>query len=461
MNEKTILEPARSIPVSEETDVLVVGGGTAGAVAAISAARCGVRVTLVEQMGSLGGAASNGLVTPMMSTHLPKPIIQSALSEEINRRLDKAGHGFTLHSDSHWFDPEYIKLVLEEMAVEAGVSLRYYTIVSSVLVEEGAVRGIIIEDKAGRSAILAGCVVDCTGDGDVCVKAGVPYESGDEVTGRNQAISVRYMMGGVDIEAFREYLRKLGGKLVDSPPTLSTALIWDCGWPVEPLFRQAVEEGELTYEDGIYWQTMTVPGCPGYLAFNCPEIFDKTDGADPAHLTHAQIAARQATYRQAAFYRKHFPGFGSAYVSSTAPLVGVRESRRIHGRYTLTAKDAQFCRKFEDWVARCNYPMDVHGKDMEEDLPVSAEDGLLYYEIPFGCLVAQGLEGLMMAGRCISAEFLAESSLRIQPIARTLGEAAGIGAAISVREGIPAGGISGRRVREEMDKRIAALGPAE
>lgn len=150
-------------------------------------------------------------------------------------------------------------------------------------------------------------------------------------------------------------------------------------------------------------------------------------------LTRAQLEAHRAIYRQMAFYRKHFPGFAGASVSSIAGQVGVRESRRIHGEYMLTNEDVLSHRKFSDAVARSNYPIDVHGHKLRNQEIVSEENTAPYYEIPYRCMVPVGVDGLLVAGRCISSEFVAQSSLRIQPTARALGEAAGIAAAMAVR----------------------------
>lgn len=450
----TIMESPRKLRIVEDTDVLVIGGGTAGTIAAISAAKCGVHVVVVERFGSLGGTASNGLVTPTMDPCLPEVTIQSAISKQLDQRMERTGHGI-IEGGACWFDPEYLKIILEEMVLKEGVSLRYYTIFSDVIQEHGQIKGVIVEDKSGRHVITAKCVIDCSGDADVCAKAGVPFRSGDPMTGHNQAMSVRYMMANVDTDVLAAYLRTLGKKMTDRPPILGTALMWGRGWPLEPVFQKAVESGDLCYEDGIYWQAMTVPGCPRALAFNCPGIYINNNGTSPQDLTEAQIYARRVITRQAEFYKKYLPGFQNAYVSSIAPMVGVRESRRIQGIYTLHNQDVLSCRKFEDAVARCNYPVDVHTYEQnDEDFIFTCRDGLRYYEVPFRCLVPVQTEGLLVAGRCISADFLAQGSLRIQPIVRTLGEAAGYAAAISVQTGTPISKISGHSVRSEMDRRI-------
>ena len=452
-----ILEPAREIPVLMETDVLVAGGGSAGVVAAVAAARRGCKVLLVEQFGALGGSGTNSLVTPLMSTHVPGNPPVGSISMEIDALSAQMGAG-------GWnYDPEGMKLVFQRMAVNAGVEILYYTKVSAAIVEDHAIKGVIVENKDGRSAILAGCVIDCTGDGDVCVRAGVPFESGAPEDGKNQAVSLRYMVAGVDEEKFAHFFRtfKPDAKPYKKGDTIGTAFIWrtEERWPLAPVIRKAYEAGDLEYTDGLYWQMGSIPGHPGYVAFNNPGIYERNNGAKTDDLTNAQLLGREIIFRQMNFYRKYLPGFENAYLVQAAPMVGVRESRRIKGRYVLTADDIFHYRKFPDGFVKNNYPVDVHttrmGAEPElyiEDIPAEEK----YHEIPYGCLVAEGIENLMVAGRCASFEFLAQSSTRIIPICRAMGEAAGIGAAMAVKDNIFPSQVDGKAVRLEMERSIAA-----
>lgn len=448
-----IAEAGRKTKVSEKVDVLVAGGGTAGAVAAVAAARSGMSVLLAEQFGALGGSATNGLVTPLMDTGIEGNPLCSSISKEINKRIADMGFG---RYGSGFFDPEMLKFLLEDMAVEAGVRLLYYTLITDSIVENGRIKGLIVENKGGRSAILAQRVIDCTGDGDVCVKSGARYDGGAPGTGRNQPLSVRYIMDGVDIEAFSDFIREYDRGFEYEEPFFHSASVWGRGLALTPVFQKALEAGDIIYEDGAYWQAFGVPGKKNALAFNCPEIFDRVDGTDPDDLTHAQLYAKKAVMRLTRFYRKYFRGFENAYIASVAPMVGVRESRRIKCLYTLTDEDVLYHRKFEDYIARSNYPVDIHGlKLMFEETRSGGNDTEPYYEIPYRCLAVEGIKGLLVAGRCISSSFAAQGTLRIQPTARATGEAAGIAAAMSVKSGTDPDRLSGKAVREEMIKRGA------
>ena len=202
-----------------------------------------------------------------------------------------------------------------------------------------------------------------------------------------------------------------------------------------------------------------MPGRYDSLAFNCPEIFEGVDGTNPEDLTNAQSYAKKAIMRHIKFYKKYFKGFEKSYVTDIATQVGVRESRRIKGLYYLTDEDIFLNRKFPDYIAKSNYPVDVHGYELlNKYMDMDGKDDVPYYEIPYRCLVPLGIKNLIVAGRSISASFTAESSLRIQPTVRAMGEAAGIAAAVSIEENKDFNEINGQYIHEEMIKNGANFG---
>jgi Dehydrogenases (flavoproteins) len=452
-----IIEKEKKIKIIDSVDVLVAGGGTAGAVAAIAAVRSGVKTLIVEQFGALGGSATEGLVTPLMNTCIDGNPMCSSISDEINNRTIElgCGAGDDANNNGH-FDPLMLKFVLEEIAVESGVELLYYTYICDVIKDGDTVKGVIVENKSGRGAILAKRIIDSTGDGDVAVRAGVPYSKGNPETGKNQPMSVRYTMSGIDIKKFSEFLNTLGANYNYVPPLFHAAMVWNGKWHLAPVFKKALEAGDITYEDGAYWQVFGIPGKKDALAFNCPEIFEGVDGTNPRDLTNAQIYAKKTIMRQMKFYKKYFLGFENCYVTDVAAQVGIRESRRIKCIYELTDEDIILYRKFDDYIARSNYPIDVHGYNLlNKYIDKSGKDSVPYYEIPYRCLVPAGVKGMLVAGRCISASFIAQSSLRVQPTVRATGEAAGIAAAISIKKNVELNDINGQEVRDEMMARGA------
>lgn len=461
---RTTGDPSSLPAVLRDVDVLVVGGGTAGAVAGIAAAREGARTLIVEQFGWLGGSQTGALVTPMMPNQLDGVPLNAGLDAEIcDRLVARRQSGVWRDGNRGWFNPEALKHVLEQMAVESGAELLYYALVDDVLVEDGGIRGVVMTSKAGRRTVLARRVIDATGDADVAMRAGVPTESGDPATGRNQPFSVRFQLGNIDLPRLAGFLRSLGrhdvleGAEGSDVPLVHTAMVWGKGWTLEPLFRRAVAEGALHERDGNYFQVFSMAGRPGELAFNCPRISIDTDGTDPFHLTRAQVAAREITHRYLEFCRRYLPGCEQAYLVLTAPMVGVRESRRIRGEYYLTVEDVLGGRKFDDAICRNNYPLDVHRDPKDEKPgPVKLPPGE-YHEVPYRCLVPLGVEQLLVAGRCLSASFEAQSSVRIQPNCRAMGQAAAVAAVMSLRRGITPRVLDGREVRAALRDRGARL----
>lgn len=402
--------------------------------AGITAARLGARTLIVEQFGFLGGTQTAGLVTPMMSNHVKGVPMTSPLNEEILDRLEATGDTAVLPGNRGHFNPEMLKCVLDDLATEAGCDILFHTFFESAIVEANAVAGAWVVNKGGRNAIAASRTIDATGDADVAVSAGCAFEAGGP-DGNHQSVSLRFLAGGVDIVRFCEWIDERGGHGF-RPPVIHYRSAWGANEPLEPFLEQAVKGGVLDRRDGDFFQLFAVPGRAGEIAFNCPRLPGNRNGADPVELSRAQIEGRRAIRRVLAFVRGYLPGFENSYISQIAPMVGVRETRRIVGEYTLTGADCAAGRKFADAVARCNYPVDIH-------LPNNA--GVTYrrvmpegdwYEIPYRCLLPMRVDNLLVAGRCISADFEAQSSMRIQAPVRAIGEAAGRAAALSLAQNI-------------------------
>ncbi len=452
------------IPILRTVDILVVGGGTAGTVAGIAAGREGAATLIVEQLGYLGGAQTGALVTPMMPNQIRGVPLNAGIDAEINDRLNALGEsGVWQDGNRGWFNPEAAKGVLEQMAVDAGAELLYYTFVEDVVMEGKRIAGVVVANKAGRTAILARRIIDTSGDADVAYRAGVPCESGNPETGLNQPFSVRFHIGYVDLMELAGYLKSLGRHDVmlhaegTQVPLIHTAMVWGQGWTLEPVFRQAVDEGVLQESDGNYFQAFSMAGRPGELACNCPRISYDIDGTNPFHLTLAQVKARQIIGRYLQFFRRYIPGCANAYLVLTAPMVGVRESRRIRGEYYLTTDDVLGAKKFEDAICRNNYPLDIHADKDEHHPRVTRLPAGEYHEVPYRCLVPLGVEDLLVAGRCVSASFEAQSSIRIQSNCRAMGEAAAVACAMSIRSGISPRALDGTLVRRQLVRNGAHL----
>ena len=432
-----------NLPLLSEADVVVCGGGTAGVFAAIAAAEQGVSVLLLEQSGCLGGTATQALVTPMMSLRLPKDVTCSYLS----RRMGNLRN----------YDPLLLAWELEKMCLAAGVRILYHVTLCDAVFRQRVVREVVVACKKGLMYVRGKVFIDATGDGDLCCYTGVSYERGAPDTGANQPMSLRYLVGGVDLNVLREFLQEQGQK--NGPAHTAKAgetyhqvyaAVMDSGdWALKQIFTDAVCTGDLTHEDIAYWQLFGVPGRIDSVTLNNPEFFDLTDATEPQQLTQVQIRGREAIFRQLAFYRKYIPGFENAYVSQIAPMVGVRESRRIRTVYNLRWQDLATRQKFPDRIAQSNYPVDIHGLPLDQQAQALNCDQP-WFEVPYRCLVPEGFRNLLVAGRCIGSDFTAQSALRIQLTCRSLGEAAGIAAAMAIKQGLDVGDIDGTAVADRM-----------
>ena len=258
-----------------------------------------------------------------------------------------------------------------------------------------------------------------------------------DVTGRNQKMTFRFEMGGVkEMDVYKFFVKKLKDSWCESkPPEFGFAKTTN----TEKFYFKGIERGEVTKEDVAYIQAFTILGKPGTLSMNCPEvspfIYKATNAVDRSK---AIQAARIMIRRLANFFKRNIPGFRNSYISREASALGVRESWRIKGKYCLTKDDYFNAQKFPDAVCRSAYPIDVHDELVENIQKIGKDD---FYEIPFRSLVTNELANLLVAGRCISADFPAQASVRIQPTCMSMGEAAGIAAAYSLRHNIAANQI--------------------
>ncbi len=441
-------------------DVVVCGAGTSGTVAAIAAADSGLSVLLIEQFGSSGGSAANSLVTPMMHTGIVGNPMCSYISDEINRRMVELGAA-TGNGDS-WFDPLVLSVVLEEMLTERNVKILYHTTITGVTLEGRRIEEIKAITKSGSIVLKADYFIDATGDADVLMLSGLPTLHGNETDGKNQPVSLRYLLGGVDLQLFWNFIRRQvdpQSAFTDAPVCFEAAVTATNHkkWPLKDVFLKAIDNGDLLIEDMTYWQVFTVPGRKDALAFNCPEFFDLHDADDTENLTYVQLEGKKAILRQLKFYKKYFDGFSDAYIAQIASMVGVRESRRAVTDHIMTAEECYVHQKFDDAICRSNYPVDIHGRQLNTYAMEARRDpDRPYYEIPLRSLIVKDTDNLLVAGRNVGAEFTAQSSIRVMPACRAMGEAAGIAcAAAKEMKAKTLHEVNGAHVRAEMMKRGA------
>lgn len=451
-----------SMPVWLSADVVVCGGGTAGVFAAVAAANEGADVLLIESQSCVGGTPVNGLVTPLMRVRIDGEPRCSYLDHEVTRRLQEY-HGE--RSNGGEFDPIVLGVVLEQLCVDSKARILLNTSVCGVKCVDDRISAVYVHCRDGFHKIEGKVFIDCTGDGTLAVLAGAEYFAGRPDTGINQPMSLRYLVSGIDKDRLGEFLDGFGqpdsarsGKVpYEDDGSGIYAAVDDAGeYALSPLFRQAADAGDLIKEDLVYWQLFDVPGRKDTVAFNNPEFFEFTDAMDPLQVTEMLLKGKTAIMRQLQFCKKYLPGCEDAYISEIAPMAGIRESRRIRTKYVLTGEDLIRQRKFSGRISQLNYPIDIHGVDyfFDKDRPNASEEKP-WYEIPYDCLISDDLENLMIAGRCIGADFTAQSAIRIQIPCRSMGEAAGIGAALSVQRGVGPGELKGEEISARMIERGA------
>ena len=434
-----------------ERDVLVVGGGNAGCAAAIAAARHGARVLLVERYGFLGGTATASMVGPWMTFHSAQERIVGGIAQEMVERLMRKGASpGHLHDSSDYvatitpFDPEVHKALLFEMMREAGVELLLHAYVLSAEVEGDSVCGASFATVGGMRAYRARITIDATADAFVAASAGVPTQKGDE-RGRVQPASLMFRLSHVDLEALAAYVREHPDQMRTSlAPQQRTANALTAVAGLRDLWQRAREDGIVDVPRELV--SFFISPYPDEVTVNMTRVVE-IDPLDPDDLTRAEIEARLQVMQLVDFFRQRVPGFANARLAATGTQIGIRESRRIVGRYTLTADDVLQAHRFDDAVARSAYPIDIHnpsgaGTTTKRLAPGSS------YEIPYRCLIPCNREQLLVAGRCISTTHEALASTRLTPTVMTLGQAAGTAAALACTRGIRAGDVNGKELRK-------------
>jgi hypothetical protein len=332
------------------------------------------------------------------------------------------------------FDPEVVKHVWDAMLSEAGVSILHHALSAGGIVEEGAIGGVLVETKAGRRALLADRVVDATGDGAVCARAGVEWEQGAEGKPWAMACTKAFRMGNVD-----------WSRVERTPKTMEAA---------RRALQEAIDRGEfdspvVLNERPLGYAMGTETHLPPYRRehLSVASRVLKVDPLDPFDLTRAEREGREQARQCAAAVTECVPGYENAYLLDTSNHLGVRSSRRVHGIERVTDADALEFRKYEDGIARSSWDIDVWPAESYDAPAVPRNDPEYkkrierlkdgeYFDIRYGCLVADGVDNLLMAGRCISASHLAEASLRIQQTCMATGQAAGTAAAMSLESGV-------------------------
>ncbi|MCP5538756.1 MAG: FAD-dependent oxidoreductase [Akkermansiaceae bacterium] len=404
-------EAARDIPVRADFDVIVCGGGPAGFTAALASARSGAKTALLEVNGCVGGVWTAGMLSWIIDSK-NKP----GIMRELVARLETDKLGRYVES-SFVYHPEPMKLALENLLLESGVTIRLHTrVVGAVADDNDRLTTVLTESKSGREAWTAKAFVDCTGDGDLAAQAGCGFEYGRPGDGVTQPMSLMTIFTGCDTDGIAAFIRgQCEPRGLGNPKSNLLAEFRRAG--IEPSYG-----GPTIFEirDGLY--AMMVNHQYNASAINADEVSEAT------------LQARREVHALAASLRKLGGPWAGIDLMGTAEQIGTREGRRILGRYYVKDEDLRDGATFEDGICRVTFGIDVHSTKPDETKGIESKPFKSKpYDIPLRALIARDVSGLLMAGRCISGGFIAHSSYRVTGDAVTMGEAAGVTAALSAK----------------------------
>ena len=449
---KTIFEPAREIPVFAETDVLVVGSGPSGLSAAVAAAREGVDTLLLDRYGCFGGVLSQVGVEGLAWYRHEQTVESNGIGNEFEARVKELGGSSPEpQSDSEAIDAEMFKVAADRMVLEAGARPLLHALAVDVIKEGDCLKGAIIESKAGRQAILAKRIIDCSGDADLAARAGAPYTKSpkDDL----MIMTVMFSCRGVNRDAFLQYVRQvLKPKYKDWASSN-----WDqrsSGKEEEMFspflaspFKRALEEGLFTLPPDVTiggsWSTLSAEGDATQL--NMVHLGNR-DCTDLHDLTKSEMQGREAALLAIKALNEYVPGFEKARLRNFGMTLGTRESRKITGRYSLTENDVLHQAQFEDSIGI--FPEFIDGRGIII-LPTTGR----YFQVPYGCMVPRGVENLLVAGRAVSGDQVAHCAFRNMMCCAVTGQGAGTAAAVSIKEGTPLSRVDIKKVQDVLAKR--------
>ena len=441
-------------------DVIVLGGGVSGCMAAFAAAKQGATTLLVEQYGFLGGSLTNAGVGPMMTFHAGNRQVVTGLPQELVARM-AAKQGCVGHIEDTTgyassvtpFDAEIMKLTLDEMAQDFGVDVLFHATLVGTTVGNSAIQSVMVQTKSGVLELQGSMFIDATGDGALAFTAGAEIRQGRDLDGLCQPMTTNMKVSGVNIEALKEEIRKNQGNFnvkdlssMDRSPRLSMA-----GFYKE--FNRAKADGLLhtEREDVLLFETVN----PGEVIVNTTRIV-KLNPVDPWDLSKAEREGRKQAHELIKFFRESCAGFENAILVSTGVQIGVRESRRVMGDYVLTQEDLLKSKYFEDTVALGGYPIDIHNPTGAKTETTHLKPGQ-YYFIPLRSLIVKGFENLMVCGRCISATHEAGAAIRVTPIAMGVGQAAGAAAGLAAAKSVPVRNLETVQIHDALLKLQATI----
>lgn len=436
-----IKEPSKVIPIMAETDVLVVGSGPGGLAAALAAAREGVDTMLVERYGCFGGNITQAQVETIAWYRHEKTVEAGGIGVEFERRAkDMGGSQKDPESLGECLDADMFKYVADKLVEEAGIVPILHCFAVETVMEGNTIRGIITESKSGRQAILAKRVIDATGDADIAHHAGAPYRkaSADEL----MSATVSFGCSGVDVKRFLEYVKDHPARLADWA-RITSGKEDDLFTPylAEP-FDKAKEDGVIPKNIWIeaLWHSLTEAGEATHI--NAVRI----RGIDPTNvldLTRGEIEGRQHAMWTLEALKRYTPGFEKAKLRTFGSSLGTRTSRKIIGEYNITEHDVRNEARFKNSIGIFPEFLDAYGVVI---LPTTGR----YFQVPYGIMVPQKVENLLIAGRSVAGDKISHAATRQMMCCAVTGQAAGVAAAVSIKDNVTCRKVNIRKVQKAL-----------
>lgn len=417
----------------EQYDVIVLGGGSSGIMAALAAAREGANVLLIERNGVLGGTNVTALVCPLMTFHAEGRQIVSGLAQRVVDELDKRGGTLGHVPDPLGvtetitpIEPSLLKPVYFALARECPtLRVRLHCLLTGARLENGKIVAIQCHDKSGAHEFAARIYIDATGDGDLAAQAGAEYQLGRPQDGLSQPMSLLFKVGGVDFAAIRDEMRAHPDQFVLRKDALEHPYTAVSGFFSQ--VRAARDQGDLRLDRDRVLMFQGVR--PDQAIVNMTRVI-KCSGVRADELTSAETEVNRQIDEILRMLPKYIPGCEKAYLLESGVGIGVRESRRVVGQYTLTVEDIYASRVFDDSIACCGFPIDIHDP-LGAGLDWRRDNAGGFYDVPYRVMLPGSISNLLVTGRCASATHEAMASLRITATAMAMGEAAGIAAAMA------------------------------